>query len=83
MEAQLEEGFLIVMSDTVLVVLGVYRSYLLMHVQFPEDLRGVKQVLIFKNPDCVSYVFLAHGLLCTDFLPLNAKSGRLSIKAIQ
>jgi hypothetical protein len=57
-------------------------SYLLVHIELPEDLRRVQQVLVLKDPTTIS-MRLTLIVIGTYFFPFQANSGRFRISAIQ
>ena len=66
-------------------ILGILSSYLLVHIELPEDLRCVQQMLVLKDPVTVSIVLIpwySHGP-ATYFFPFHANRGRFRINAIQ
>lgn len=63
-------------------ILGILSSYLLVHIELPEDLRCVQQMLVLKDPVTVSTVLIpwySPALLRTSFrsMPTEVDSGSM------
>jgi hypothetical protein len=71
------------------------KAFLLVHVQFPEDLGRVEEVLVVHDPvkirlvshvqECGGYFIRGWGAVCaiTYFFAFHARRGRFSNSAIQ
>lgn len=65
-------------------ILGILTSYLLVHIELPEDLRCVQQMLVLKDPVTVSTVLIpwySPALLRTSFRSMPTEVGSGSMRS--